>query len=61
MPREEGKPRDQGPLCVGLPPSLGLSLGTLGTSSLDGMLDNLKGRELPPRGAPEETAMLGVS
>lgn len=55
-PQEEGKPgpRDQGPLCVGL------SLGTLGTSSLDGRLDNLEeGRELPPRGAPEETAMLG--
>lgn len=54
-------PRNQGHLCVGLPPSLALPLGTLGTSSLGGMLDNLEGRELPARRAPEETAMLGVS
>lgn len=31
--------------------------GSLGNSSLDGSLSHLKGRELPLRGAPEETAM----
>ena len=38
-----------------------LPLGTLGTSSLEGKLYNLGGRKLPPRGAPEEAAMEGVS
>ena len=55
------RPLEPDALPSGLLLSPELPLGTLGTSSLEGKLYNLGGRKLPPRGAPEEAAMVGVS